>query len=811
MKRPMRWIWRGLAGLALVAILVTVGGVLWLRTSLPQVGGTIQIPAGIAGPSKPVEIIRDARAVPHITASSATDAYFALGFVHAQDRLFQMDFSRRLGAGRLAEVMGARLVRLDKVMRTLGIYRLAEQDARRLAPEIRDAFESYAAGVNAYLRVHAGALAPEFYLLRYRPELWKPADSLVWGRLMALRLSGNSRTESLRAALAKRLSEEQIESLWPPYPGETGLTLGRAEPALAPLFGSIWKNFAEVLERAPASNSWVLAGRHTTTGKPILANDPHLDYSAPGIWYLARLQAPGLQVTGATVPGVPLTVLGHNGRIAWGMTTTQGDTQDLFIERLAPGRRTHYQTPEGPRRFTSRTEIIRVRGADDVVLTVRGTRHGPVLSDARPQLTALAPAGHVIALAATALGEEDVNAEAVFRLNRAGDWKGFLEAMAGFRAPQQNISYADVTGNTGFIAPARVPIRKTGFGLKPVAGWTGAYDWVSFIPFEGLPRSFNPPSGRIVTANHKIVDDDYPYFLGSGWDWPYRARRVHQLLDASPRLSPMNISAMQGDTVSLMARDLLPKMLVNDGGGELAQKALSLLRRWDGRMARDRPEPLIFTAWLRELNRRIYADELGPMFRDYWRLRPVFIAEVLSRRPRWCDDVKTEKTETCREILSESLSSTLRTLAVANGEDIAAWRWGARHYAYFRHRVFGFVPGLRDLADIRIAADGGAYTLNRGLTRVSDPRHPMAAIHGPGFRAAYDLADLDASLYSQATGQSGNIFSPHYRDLTRIWRDNRGFPISTVRDEALREKIGVLTLQPQNQIEEPCDLGAHRK
>jgi len=765
MRRLLRWTGRVLAGLVALVAVVLGAGYLWLRTSLPDTGGT----ATVAGLSARVEIARDANGVPHIRAQSASDAYYGLGYVHAQDRLWQMEGMRRLVAGRLAEIGGPRALRSDRYMRLLGLYALAEASFAALSPDAQAALEAYARGVNAFIAGHGGAWPPEFYAARIAPEPWTPADSLVWGRLMALRLTGNWMSEVLRVRLAERLTPAQIGDLWPDDQDGAPATISAAlAPAVARALQAAADAVPVALHRTSASNAWTIDGRRSATGKPILANDPHLGLSVPGVWYLARLTAPGLDVSGATAPGVPFTVLGHNDRIAWGLTTTESDTQDLYLERLVPDRPGHYETPEGPQPFALRTEVIKVRGGADVEMTVRSTRHGPVVSDLEPDA---APAGQVVALAWTGLRPHDTTAEAVYRLNRARDWESFRAALRLWQAPQQNLVYADIDGNIGFLAPGLVPVRRSGRGLAPVPGWDDAYGWSGFIPFEDLPQTFRPASGRIVNANHRIVGPDYPYWLGDGWSEPYRAKRIFDRLDAAPRHTVEANAALQNDIVSLDVPDLLPVLLAAGPFEGRAGAAAALLRRWDGAMDRRRPEPLIYTAWLRALNRALYADELGPQFGDYWGLRPLVVRRMLTERTAWCDDVTTPAAETCPMQVRAALDRALDELAQAYGDDMAGWRWGAAHVARFRHSLFGWVPVLRDIADIEVEADGGAHTVNRAQPRIGSEANPYADVHGPGLRAVYDLADLANSRFMIATGQSGNPLSAHYRDTTERWRD----------------------------------------
>ena len=812
MKRGGSWRWvRCGAGLLCLFLLLGLGGgYLWLRTSLPQLDGVL----AVTGLGAPVAILRDRNAIPHIRAESANDAYFALGFVHAQDRLWQMETIRRSGAGRLSEIFGKRTLGLDRFMRTLGLYRLAERTFELLSPSARAAVEAYAKGVNAYLETHQGALAPEYYLLRFRPEPWRPADSLVWGKLMAMRLARNWRDELLRARLSARLGHGQLLALWPPYPDDGPTTLAslgasqgaplgetasasrarKTAPGDLALDGATLDRLAAFLPPPEmpygASNSWVVSGRHSASGKPLLANDPHLGFRAPNIWYLARIDAPGLNIAGATVPGMPFHIFGHNGRIAWGVTNAGTDTEDLFAERVAENDPGRYLTPGGSKPFALRDEVIRVRGGADVRLRVRETRHGPILSDAIGDGRKAGGDGRkagadgrkagggneLLALAASALRPDDRSPEAFFLLNRARNWRQFVAALSHFNAPNQNFTYADTAGNIGFYSAGRVPIRKLGDGFSPVPGWSGDYDWSGFIPFAEMPHAFNPPSGRLINANNRIAGKDYPYFLARDWAPPYRARRIGELLARTKRHTPATMARIQGDVVSLAARELLPLMLGAAQGKDRPSKgparaALRLLQKWDGTMERDRPEPLIFSAWFRELNRSIYGDELGADLSAYWRPRPQLIKSIIEADPTWCDDISSARVESCEERIGEAFARAVDDLSAAYGTDPDEWRWGDAHVAGFRHGVLSRVPLLGALGNILIPTGGDNFTINRGTTRVADAAAPFAQIHGPGLRAIYDLGNLDNSLFIQATGQSGNPLSRHYRDLIGRWRD----------------------------------------
>ncbi len=779
MKRTLVWFLRALAGLTVLLALGLGGAVFWLRGSLPQTEGSIEI----AGLAAPVEVLRDGDGIVTIRAGGETDAARALGFVHAQDRLWQMDFMRRAGAGRLSELVGPATLPHDRLMRTLGLYRIAEANLEILAPETRALLEAYAAGVNAYLEHPPRAWPLPFHLLAppfgTRPEPWRPADSLVWSRIMALRLAGNWSEEIRRARLSKRLSPAQIDFLWPDYPSQAPVTIPNLAALLEGLpLDRLARDSAWMPATSQASNSWVVAGSQTESGAPILANDPHLSLNAPGQWYLARIETPELTLTGATAPGLPFMVFGHNGRIAWGFTNTHGDVQDFFIEKVVLGDPSRYQTPEGPRAFETREETIHVAGAESERLTVRSSRHGPLISDVSQRVRGAAAPETALALAWTALRSDDRTAGAFHAINRARDWPEFRQALRDFHSPQQNIVYADTAGTIGFAAPARVPIRKRGDGRAPVPGWSGEFDWIGFVPFDGLPMTVNPPSGRFVAANNKIVPDDYPYLIAADWPDHFRARRIHELLDSAGSLKPGGpltpeaAIAMQQDTLSLGARDLLPLLLRVVPNSTRGRKARALLAAWDLRMDREQAAPLVFYAWIRELNRLLFADELGPVFGAFQRPKMDLLARTLTEGQIWCDDTNTAAREDCGGQAARALEDALDLLETRFGRPLDQLRWGAAHVAHFPHPVLSRLPYFDELFGYGVETDGGSNTLNKAGANFGGPPETLFAdVHGPGYRAVYDLADLERSRFMIATGQSGNPFSRHYGDMATRWRD----------------------------------------
>ncbi len=757
-----------------VLVITTVSWLTW--QSLPLVSGDVTLP----GPEDKITITRDSKGIPYIQAQNEADAYFALGYVHAQDRLFQMEFMRRLGAGRLAEVLGSQALGSDQFMRTLGLYRYAEKNVTVLSPETRLVLERYAAGVNAWLDNRQQPLPPEFQLLNFTPEPWRPADSMVWQKLMSLSLAGNWRDELYRASLLDFLPPERVAELWPDLVAGSPTTLAShtSDPPM-----QVANTLIELIDAyAPptlASNIWALSGEHTRSGKPLLASDPHLGYQAPIIWYLARLEWPseaGVEVrSGATTPGVPFTIIGHNTHTAWGMTTTHADLQDLFIEKLtADG---GYETPNGNAAFEERTEVINVRFSEPVILQVRSTRHGPVVSDLAGFQTSTPQQDTVLALAATMLRDDDRTANAVYDMANSRSVADTKEALRQFEGPQQNFMYADRYGGIGFSAPALVPIRASGDGTVPVPGWSGEYDWQGWVPYEELPHSLNPVSGRLVNANNRPVPEDYPHLIAASFPAGYRAERIEQRLDelGQNQANWQDMLAIQTDAVSTVVQDLLPRLLeITTSEDNTTNTVLAALRAWNGTMDRNRPEPLIFLSWIDFLKEGLLKDDLGAAYGSFRGVNPVLLRNILNGTFSWCDDVVSAPIEDCAQIASEALEKSLAWLSDRNetrGDNPLAWRWGDFHRAQFAHPLFGMVPGLAALTTVEIESDGSDNTVNRGGYRSARGRSPFLNTHGAGLRAVFDLENLDEARFITAVGQSGHPASSHYDDLNQAWRD----------------------------------------
>jgi penicillin amidase len=781
----MRLALRVLGLLCLVLVVSAAGFYAYLRQSLPATRGE----TALAGPRAQIEVLRDRHGVPHIYAASLEDAHFALGLVHAQDRLWQMEMNRRIGSGRLAEILGPKALEADRFMRTLGLRRVSEANLANYDAETRRFLDAYAAGVNAYL-AQRPVLPPEFWLLGVTPEPWTAVDSIVWTKVMAWDLSGNWRSELLRMRLSSTLSTERIQEFLPPYPGDSPPRL----PDLRALYSTLEKKPGQTpafsLGPDPGSssgsdpdaglvsgsNSWAVSGERSASGKPLLAADPHLALSAPPVWYFAHLHAPGIDAIGGTLPGVPGILIGRNDRVAWGLTTTGADVQDLYLEPLDAA-------------FSTHEEIIKVKGAPDERIAVRRSRHGPVISDVSRLALDSAPRGYAVALAWTALAEDDATLQAALRLSRSRDWNEFLAAVRLLHAPVQTASYADAAGNIGFAVAGRIPVRKPAndlYGLTPAPGWDARYQWSGYIAFDDLPRALNPPGGAVVLANHKTTPPNYRHHITYEWQPPYRARRIEQLLSRKEKHDMAGFKAIQSDVVSLAARELLPRFLSAYPHKEL--------QAWDGTMAAESAEPLVMAAWWREFARALYADELGEAFRASWSARAVFLENVLAGHPHWCDDVRTSFPETCTELLASSFEKAMQDLKVRYGEDL---RWGEAHAARHRHRPFSGQPWLAKLFDIRVPTGGDAYTVNAGASDFNDRAEPYANRHAASLRAISDLGDPQASVFIHSGGQSGNPLSPHYRDFAQAWARGEYVPMVTERRRLEADGVQRLVLTPR--------------
>lgn len=754
-----------LGAVALFAIVFTHR----LYASLPQTEGRM----ALAGLSETAHIVRDDHGVPHIFGSNRQDAYFALGVAHAQDRLWQMDITRRAMHGRLAEVIGAPAVETDIFFRTMGLGAAADTAYANLPADVQAALQAYTNGVNAVIEAPGFVAPPEYQILMMAPEAWQPADSVSVYKAIALDLFGNAFSEPRQAALIEHLGAERAAEFIGRYPDSAPRSLSMADlglepaveapPQLEPVVGPEDNG-------RDGSNNWVLAGSRTETGLPILANDPHLGLRAPALWYLARLSTPDGSAVGVTLPGTPFITLGRNDHIAWGFTNTGPDVGDLHAVTEADV-------------TGSREETIQVRFGDPVTLTRRETATGPVLDPEHFDYPV--PEGADFFALQWMLDEpDDATAGVGMRILDGENWDDFVDAIRGFVAPQQSMVFASTDGDIGFYAPARIPVRDE----------SGA--WVDTIPFDALPHTRNPDRGFIATANNKIIPDNYPHFLSAEWYGVSRIERIYEGIEAEPVHSMETMAALQYDTVSDMARRVLPALLTAQPETSGGQRALELMSIWNADMAADRFEPLIYAAWMRELNRRVYADELGDLFDTWYADRRLFITDVLTGQlPHWCDDITTEETETCRDLLGPALDAAIADLQSEYGRDIEAWRWGDMHYARHAHTPFSDFPVLNRFFTIETPIPGDGSTVNVAHFRYSQPGYSV--VHGASYRALYDMSDLDGSQYMITTGQSGHLLSRHYDDLAPLWSRGEYIEIpSSWTVNSAPETARILTLQP---------------
>ncbi len=794
----MKWIRRAAWALLLTLLALATGLGWYASRALPQVSGTLNMPSLLAA----VQIERDSEGIPTIRARSERDLAYGLGVAHAQDRLWQMETHRRIAAGRMAEAFGVGALENDRFLRALGVRRAAALQWVGLAAPAREALQAYTDGINAVIQ-QLPARPPEFVLLGLQPEPWSPVDSLAWAIMMAWDLGGNWTTELLRLRLALVMPVESIQQLLPPYPGETPLptadyaALYRRLKLGSPAQKQAWQGLPEVAPpsgvEGVGSNNWVLSGSRTVSGKPLLANDPHLKLSAPSLWYFARLEAPGLKVAGATLPGLPGVVLGQNEHLAWGYTNTGPDVQDLYLEQVDSADTSRYRTPEGWAAFETVADVIKVRGAADVPVLLRRTRHGPVISDAGNAEDVLGKLGqavaapYVLALRWTALDADNDALSPALAFNRARSVDEFFAASRTWVAPMQSMVVADRAGRIGMVAPGRVPLRRPDndlHGLVPAPGWEARYDWAGWVPADETPRERDPERGFIATANQRITAPGYPHFITSDWAWPYRQQRIEQLLQARVQHSIEDLALMQADVQSLAVPGLLPQLLKARSEHPLAAAAQAQLLGFDGLMAADRAAPLIYWAWQRQLGLGLFADDAGAaLWQRSLRSRSfteASTAVLQANDSRWCDDISTPAVETCAQQVDAAFSRALDELQARFGNDVSTWQWGAAHQARSEHRPFSRVKALAGVFELRTPVGGDTHTVNVsrvGLRADETTGELYHDEHGPSLRALYDLGDPTQSRFMHSSGQSGIVFSPLYRRFVRPWQQVQYLPV----------------------------------
>lgn len=777
----------------------------------------------VRGITAPVEIVRNSDHVPHIFGQTDADVFYALGFVHAQDRLWQMTMLRRTVQGRLSELFGPTTVQTDELMRRLDLYGLALQSVAVQDDPTQAALRAYAAGVNAWINeVNQGARgrgAPEFFLFSNEIAAWAPADSIAIMKLMALQLTSAASNEVLRARLSLILPEARLADILPDD-GGPGIAALPDYASVVPGVLPEWRpldlaqgTLSPVPEwgRAGASNAWAAMAEKSAAGGALLANDPHMGLTAPTIWYLARLELSTGGVIGGTIPGVPLVLVGRSEALGWGLTTAYVDDQDVVIEALNPENPEEYRTPDGWARFDSRETIITVRDSDPVKLMLRWSRNGPILSGRHYDLGSITPSGHVAALSWTALSGADTSISGAMALMRATTVSQALAAGARVVAPAQNVMLADGSGIAMQVMgalPARDPAHPTQ-GRMPALGADPRVGFKGVLPYDQNPRLVNPESGLLGNTNNKTVDRPFPNHVSFDWGDTQRIQRWVQLMQARAVHTRESFIEAQLDTVNPTARALLPLIGADlwftgaaapDGTPErLRQRALELLAAWNGEMSEHLPEPLIAEAWMRALMDRLIRDELGAMADSFRQVSPVFIERVyrnIDGAAAWCDIIQSAAVESCTDLARMALDDALLALSETYGPRIESWRWGDAHQAAHDHPVLGNVPFVRYFVNIRQSTSGGDDTLMRGVSRGRGDA-PYENVHASGYRGVYDFADPDSSVFIIATGQSGHPLSGQYDDLGELWRRGEYIPMSLDPDLARAAAAGVMALTPQ--------------
>lgn len=744
--------------LALGAILITISTafiLVWqiLRLSLPRIDGETEV----NGIESSILIKRCTNGIPHITADSEADAAFALGYVHAQDRLWQMDFMRRFGGGCLSEILGKKTLVLDKTMRKLGFHRHAQTSLDAVSDDVKEQLQAYSRGVNEFIRSRRKyQLPPEFLVLRYAPKEWQPEDCLLWSKIMALQLSGSCRKQITRLRLFERLPRDIFQALFPECSLDLDLVASLAPEERAAIEG-VFMTLPPPLGPARASNVWVIGAERSATRKPILANDLHLGLQSPIPWYLVRMVVQGAEKVGATIPGVPSLIVGHNSKVAWGVTSAGSDVQDVYTETIDPSDCNRYMSVDGSFAFTTREEIIHIKNAAPVTLIVRETNHGTVLTEFG-ESDALS---HVVSLAHSTALASDTTFEAFHRVNQA---ESTTQAMAGlehFVAPPLNFHFADVDGNIGFLSAGHVPIRKEGDASFPLPGNKSRYDWIGTIPFTKLPRSVNPASGLLWNANNQVGGDDYPYLLTRFWAHPFRAKRIRQLVEQSNKISVARCVEMQGDTYSPALDIVKPLLEAIEPKTEAGADMKSRLMAWDGGMARSRTEPLILYQWIRQIGLDVFQEPLREGCAD-------ITAENLFIFLQNFDG--TVNGRSLQDIASDALEGVAGRLVACYGRELSSVCWGMHHIAALNHTFWQAFPVLRWLFDLSIASDGDPFTLNAGGMPLMAQNKPFRHMHGAAFRVVFDLSNLDNSKYVAATGPSGHPISRFYDVMTEKWQ-----------------------------------------
>ena len=818
----MALLFRWLLRLVLVMIFMIVGtfglAYYFASRSLPDYDAE----SVVRGLNSPVEIVRDNANVPHIFGESDADVYFALGFAHAQDRMWQMTMLRRTAQGRLSELFGERTLEIDKVIRRYDIYNLAVASVDDQDKPTTIALDAYAAGVNAWLaEVNAGARGrgtPEMWLFNHPVSPWQPADSLAILKLMALQLTSHLEREVLRARTSLMLPSARLADLLPDDPS-TGVAalpdyaqlvpnLPRYTPNMRLAYGSL--NPSKTPQLAGASNAWAASIDRSAAGATLLANDPHLGLTAPTIWYLARLELQSGGIIGGTIPGMPVVLTGRSADLGWGLTSSYLDDQDVFLEELNPGNVTEYRTQNGWTPFRTRESIIRVKDASAVTVKLRWSVNGPVMPATQYDLGSITPAGHVTAIGWTALSDKDTSMSAGLAISRAYSVQDAIAAGENYIAPSQNLILADrnqIAMKTIGAIPARDAAHQSK-GRLPSYGYLPQNRWKGRQPYVDNPEFINPQGGILGNTNNKISDKPFPNHVSFEWGDSQRINRWQHLMQSRAVHTRESFIEAQLDTVSYTARSLLPLIGADlwftgaaavDGTSERRrQQALELLAAWNGEMNEHLPEPLLYAAWLRHLQDRLIRDEMGPLTSEFTHPNPLFIERVfrdMDGASVWCDVLQSAPVETCTNIARLALDDALIWIDENVGGTVASLRWGDLHQAAHDHPVLGTAPVLNWFVNIRQSTSGGDNTLQRGLTSGTGP-NPFQNVHSAGYRGVYNFADPDSSVFVSATGQSGHPLSRYYDNLGELWRRGEYIPMSLDPDLARAAAVGVTQLIP---------------
>jgi penicillin G amidase len=734
----------------------------YIDRSLPVTSGTISL----NGLSQDVEVIRDKDGVPHILAQNEKDLYMAQGYVQAQDRLFQMDLSRRQASGRLSEVVGEKAIDRDKFFRTFGLRRAAEVSFTAYPDEAKQLLEWYAVGVNAYMQeaTDEGRLPIEFTLLGYKPEKWTPIDSLTIGKYMAFDLGGHWQGQAFRYWALENLPKDKAYDLFPSYPEDA--------PAILSDIGEVQVDMEQSFAGAVippefnGSNNWVVSGEKTASGKPLLADDPHLSLGTPSIWYQMHLESPQVNVSGVIFAGIPGIILGHNEQIAWGVTNTGPDVQDLYVEKQNEEDPSLFLYDEKWERATVIEEPIKVKDGDTIPYEVTITRHGPVISEFAHQNES----GKVLSMRWTAL-DPSLELLAILNINKAKDWDEFEEALKDFHVPTQNFVFASEDGTIAYKANGKIPIRKKGDGLLPVPGWDPDYEWEGFIPFEELPKVINPESGFIATANNKVVTDEYPYHISHHWAQPYRYMRISEYLEAVKDLSLSDMKDLQMDQMNLHAREMVPILIEDMESGSLTAKekeAVELLKSWNNKDDKKQAAPLVFHQWMNEISTGLFKKDIPKDMMKLFEGRQSVVDELIRKahngeESQWFVDRGGYQT-----FLTASLTQALDELEEAYGSSMDEWEWGLYHRVYFEHPLSGASSVLKWFLNDRDPEPVGGSRVTVGAASYNESG---IVNHGASWRFVIDTENMNNGYHIVGPGQAGHYKSKWYQNQMDAWKN----------------------------------------